>query len=336
MKNQTENLPAFELAKKIASVAGSKAITPRGIIRAALISRRANRRTTARAGLLRLGTGQKHTQTYSSVAQAWRERKNMSQAVRDARREKNDAKFRRLQKQRHAREERIRAIALHVGRVVGGITHYGYNIAHETYWKDSHRPRTLTYAQPGIRWEESGLWIYPIGNGKPRRIAPPLPAKLRDAVALNEPHPRGFIAAPVDGSDCFACMGPDRALAKWVIVAFCFRGHLVPESFVRRAITLEEIAAEANDEIKRLLIERYGVERYLHDSGMTPIQTDDWGTLYDLGTHKVVRLVNTTPDEDGSFREYFRTVPSSCVSAHDAVSWSFGLTKEEYQPALQS
>jgi hypothetical protein len=131
-------------------------------------------------------------------------------------------------------------------------------------------------------------------------------------------------------------MSPDADSDKWIIAGFCVAGHLVPECVARGTTTLADIKAEKNAESKRVMIERYGVDKYVRESGMTPISTDDWGTLYDLGTHRVVRLLNSTLEPDGSAREYFRAVPSSCQTAREAVAWTFGLPEPEYAPAVMS
>ena len=110
----------------------------------------------------------------------------------------------------------------------------------------------------------------------------------------------------------------------------------MPECVARGQITLADIAVEQNAESKRIMVERYGVDRYVRESDMTPVNTDDWGTLYDLGTHRVVRLLNSTMEPDGSFREYFRAVPNTCRTAREAVAWTFGLQESEYAPAQMS
>lgn len=168
-------------------------------------------------------------------------------------------------------------------------------------------------------------------------MGPALPASLRDAIDLGAEHPIGLFAAPADGAPgYFACFGPDPGMKKWIIVGYAHKGHAVPESVVRGTVTLDEIKSTTNDEIKRIMIERYGTERYLRDIGAEPIHVDDWGTLYDLGTYRVVRMVNSTVEPDGTAREYFRAVPHNCETAKAAIAWTYNLAEEEYAPAAMS
>jgi hypothetical protein len=118
-----------------------------------------------------------------------------------------------------------------------------------------------------------------------------------------------------------------------------WHGVLVPQHVVEAPdrITLKEIKSETNDETKRVLVERYGPGRWLSDSGAKPIQSDDWGTLYDLAMpYRVVKLINSTVDEDGTRREYYRNVPAECATARQAIAWSYGLEEKEYAPEVMS
>jgi len=103
-----------------------------------------------------------------------------------------------------------------------------------------------------------------------------------------------------------------------------------------RMLTVERIAQEKNDEIRRIMIERYGAGKWLEDSGAKPVQSDDWGTLFDLGPYRIVKLINSTEDEDGSRREYYRTVPRECNTARSAIAWSYGLEEKEYAPEIMT
>lgn len=94
------------------------------------------------------------------------------------------------------------------------------------------------------------------------------------------------------------------------------------------------ILAEENAEIRRVMIERIGIEKFVRDANLTPVQTDDCGRLYRLddGT-QMVEVINATPEPDGSFRRFFlATGPSGEIqTAAQAVADSFGLNIETYR-----
>jgi hypothetical protein len=260
---------------------------------------------------------------------------------RDARRERNDPKFRRAQMRARAKAQRLRDVVTHIAdraalaAGVRGELNWGGAVRFSftgNYKNGSYRP---THAQPGVRLCDGSIILERTGNARPIIVGPVPGRSLIKHAALNEPHPVGLLAVPLKNQPgVFACM--DVRDGKWCIIGFSVSGHLVPECVARGTITLADIQTETNDETQRIMIERFGIDRYVRESGMAPIQSDDWGTLYDLGTHKVVRLLNSTPNPDGSVNEYFRRVPASCRTAHEAVAWTFGLTAEEYQPAVQS
>ena len=90
-------------------------------------------------------------------------------------------------------------------------------------------------------------------------------------------------------------------------------GVRVTEQIVMRpdTITVEQIRAENNAEVRRVMIDRYGEERYIIDSGMKPIAHDEaFGTLYvepqDAGAPVAkIRVINRSPEPDGTFRAYW-------------------------------
>ncbi len=109
-------------------------------------------------------------------------------------------------------------------------------------------------------------------------------------------------------------------------------------------LTLADIAAEQNLEVRRVKIERFGQARYLLDSGAREIHRDDYGTLYRKempGDEPLVmvKVVNATPweaDGMGSFKDYFLRVPPTMRTAREAVAWTFGKTPGSYEPGKET
>ena len=78
-------------------------------------------------------------------------------------------------------------------------------------------------------------------------------------------------------------------------------------------ITVALIEKEKNAEIRRVMVERYGEDRYIVDSGLKPIARDDFGELFrkdfDSDSPLVyVKVRNSTAEPDGSFKDYFLSV----------------------------
>ncbi len=106
-------------------------------------------------------------------------------------------------------------------------------------------------------------------------------------------------------------------------------------------INIELIESSSNAEIRRVLIERYGQARYLHDSGAEEIHRDDYGVLYrkEIDGDEalvMVKVVNSSPEPDGSFRDYFLRVPPETQTAKQGVAWTFGYEADDYGPLVET
>lgn len=265
----------------------------------------------------------------------------MAQATRDARRAEKDKKFAAAKARREAAEARLRVVVLHIGdraALRAGIRgHLEYGGARRFSFRGNFRHASYrpTHARPGVAVRDGEIYLEPTGGRRPIHVGPMPPPSVVRAAALGEPHPVGLLAMPVKGqAGVFACLGVREQ--KWVPVGYCVRGRLVPECVALGTITLADIEAEQNVETRQILVERYGYARYMAEVGAVEIDHSDMGTLYSLHGAKVVKVVNSTPEPDGSYKDYHLRVPPEMTSAHQAVAWTFGLTPDAYAPAVQS
>lgn len=125
--------------------------------------------------------------------------------------------------------------------------------------------------------------------------------------------------------------------------AHAWHGVIVEPRIIEEpeSISIEEIELTQNAEIRRVLIERFGQARYLQESGAVEVQKDEFGTLYRKEIQGdealvMVKVVNSSPEPDGSFRDYFLRVPPDLASAKQAVAWTFGFDEEEYSLLAES
>ncbi|MFB7558569.1 DUF6745 domain-containing protein [Streptomyces brevispora] len=124
---------------------------------------------------------------------------------------------------------------------------------------------------------------------------------------------------------------------------YAWRGMPVPADFLAEltALTPERIRAEENAELRRVMLEFYGYDRYLTESGAEPVHRDETGILWRIaldGDEDVVmvEVVNSTPEPDGTYRTYWLRVPPTTRTAKDGVAWTFGLQGESYAPVRQT
>ncbi len=135
----------------------------------------------------------------------------------------------------------------------------------------------------------------------------------------------------------------------WSIYAV--HGVRVPEYIITRPqeISTTRIYAERNVEIRRVMIDQYGPSRYLTDSGAKIIHADTYGTLYrkEIPNDEplvMVKVVNSTPEPDGSQKDYFLRVDPELrllhpdgtkgqpqeITARNAVASTFGMRGNDY------
>ena len=141
----------------------------------------------------------------------------------------------------------------------------------------------------------------------------------------------------------------------WTIYAV--HGVRVPADIITNpeALTVVRIEAEQNAEVRRVMIERMGYERYILESGATLLNTDEFGSLYrkelpDDEPLVMVHVLNSTPEPDGTIKKYMLRVDPQLrpllgdqkfgepqeMTARNAVAAGFGLRGEDYAPLMET
>jgi hypothetical protein len=122
---------------------------------------------------------------------------------------------------------------------------------------------------------------------------------------------------------------------------WAWHGVRVPQHVIERPkqITIREIQKEQNVEVRRVMMERYGLSRFLVDSGAKRISGDELGELYRIELPNdeplvMVKVLNSTLEQDGSRKPYFLRVPPGMTSARQAVAWTFSMAPDEYAKSL--
>lgn len=124
---------------------------------------------------------------------------------------------------------------------------------------------------------------------------------------------------------------------------YYWRGLQVTEQIILYPHTLKVSHIEncPNAEVRRVMIERFGFDNFIRESGARKVQEDDCGILYRKtlpGDEPLVavKVVNSTPEPDGSFKTYILRVPPTITTARAAVAWSFGMQHNQYKPKVET
>jgi hypothetical protein len=120
-------------------------------------------------------------------------------------------------------------------------------------------------------------------------------------------------------------------------------GLRVPREVVMEPhmMTAPRIDGEKNVEVRRVMIEQFGAERYMRESGAVLLHQDHRGKLWRKDRagdtpHVMVEVRNSTPESDGSVKNYWLRVPPECRTASEAVAWTFGLSAKGYSPKVET
>ncbi|HEY9787505.1 MAG TPA: hypothetical protein V6D17_19105 [Candidatus Obscuribacterales bacterium] len=134
-----------------------------------------------------------------------------------------------------------------------------------------------------------------------------------------------------------AILYPDH----WRICAW--HGTFVPARFIKwtRNMNVHDIMTEPNIEVRRMMLDIYGLEAFMLASGAQKFQEDECGALFrqELGDDEpivTVRVRNSTPEPDGHFKYYFLRVPPNTMTAREGVAWTFGLSAHDYHPKKET
>ena len=107
------------------------------------------------------------------------------------------------------------------------------------------------------------------------------------------------------------------------------------------ALSAAQITRQPNVEVRRVMLERYGADRYLREADGELVAEDDFGRLWraELSGDEalsMVEVVNSSAEPDGSHKTYYLRVPPHCDSARAAVAWTFDTEPDSYAPAVET
>lgn len=90
------------------------------------------------------------------------------------------------------------------------------------------------------------------------------------------------------------------------------------------------------------LVRVYGVENFMRDScTRPPFAKDSFGELFAIdvplqGQAIILRVLNATPEPDGTVRDFYMRVPNRMRNPRAAVAWTFGMSERQYHPMIEA
>lgn len=135
---------------------------------------------------------------------------------------------------------------------------------------------------------------------------------------------------------------------KFGSILYYYEGVRIPPHFFTKPqeVTLKEVLAHKNTEVRYVGMKVIGLDKILGMPTTKVIHkdTDQFGKerilfqipkVFDEPT-LYVKVVNSTPEPDGTFKDYFLCVPPTMKTCLEAVAWTNYMKAEEYQPSQES
>ncbi len=137
--------------------------------------------------------------------------------------------------------------------------------------------------------------------------------------------------------------GVTRLPASLAGVRLRWKGVPVDErlAFRPETITVAEVLGERNAELRRVLLERFGFERFMREAGAAVVDRD-----HDAGGERQLLRVKLEGDEDlvcvsvscpSTGRRYLLRVPPTMRTCRQAVAWTAGFSDpNQYKPLVET
>ena len=140
----------------------------------------------------------------------------------------------------------------------------------------------------------------------------------------------------------------DGPFCKWRdgTALYCVHGVRVPAWVIESPdlLNVARIDGERNAEVRRVMLDRFGIDRYMRESGAKVLdECPADHPMKGLRTARLLRrdvegdeaitvvdLLNSTPEPDGTVKRYMIRVPPTINKVVDGLAWGFGVTAQEY------
>jgi len=128
-------------------------------------------------------------------------------------------------------------------------------------------------------------------------------------------------------------------------ISYYYEGVQVPPRYIRDpdTLTFEEVIKNKNTEVRYVGMKVYGLERMREENRFTVVHVDEDERRELLKFDGVfeepivlVKVLNGTPEEDGTYKSYYLQVPPNMRTCQEAVAWTFRMKEEEYAPIQET
>jgi YHS domain-containing protein len=132
---------------------------------------------------------------------------------------------------------------------------------------------------------------------------------------------------------------------KFGSVSFYYENIRIPPKFYYKPeeLTLFEVLAHANTEVRFVGMKIIGMDKVLKHKNTKIVHKDDSKGQVLFKIHGIfndpvcyVKVVNSTAELDGTYKNYYLCVPPHMKTCQEAVAWTFRLEADEYVPQQET
>lgn len=135
---------------------------------------------------------------------------------------------------------------------------------------------------------------------------------------------------------------------KFGSIMYYYEGVRIPPHFFTQPekVTLKEVLQHTNSEVRYVGMKVIGLEKImgLPETLLIHKDVDQFGKeriLFEIPKVFTVpclylKVVNSTEEPDGTFKNYFLCVPPTMKTCLEAVAWTNYMKADEYQPSQES
>ena len=132
----------------------------------------------------------------------------------------------------------------------------------------------------------------------------------------------------------------------WGSKLYYFDDVMVPSYYITDPdkLTIEDVLNNPNAEVRAVGVRVYGFERMLQEERLKVLEIEKetgymllkWDGSDVDDAFCLVRVINSTPNPDGTRSIYYLTTPPDMKTVREAVAWTFYKDADEYVPAQET
>ena len=284
---------------------------------------------------------------------------------REMKRRKKDCRYFYKVRYKRERQNEMRPLAVHIARSVSDrFAHFIYTNRTELIFANKAKSgmhygyMNYEIGSPAIEITRNSF-IYHRLRGAPFEV--PFPPMAARKTFVDVRHPVGLLATSTEypgvlmnwtymglfqRSKKVPCQPGEllRFKGQWEPQAYSIRGVAVPNWVVEKPYTAKEALKIVNVEVRRVALERLPLEQVIEEGALRLTSKTEAGELYKeapVGWDSVmslafVKVLNSTPEPDGSFKTYWLRVPPAVKNVQQAIAWTFGLDASQYKPVVET